>query len=522
MPGSFEFMAPSLGRTPAQPGVTGTSTNAASVLAPSAGASGIVGSTQSSSEDGVFGKNTATAPTPAGVVAGHGVFGLTTVPNAHGVFGANNNPSPQGAGVAGNNDHGTGVLGTTQSSSAAAIFGSNSATAATPAGSVGGHGMFGLTTVPNAHGVFGANNNPNPQGAGVAGENAHGTGVLGTTQSSSAAAIFGSNSATAPTPQGTVAGHGVFGLTMVPNAHGVFGANNNPSPQGAGVAGESAHGNGIIGTSQSNSDSGVFGRNDGGGNGVAGQSASGIGVLGFSNTGGGVVGTTSSERGDGIFGNNTATAATPQGTVAGYGVFGLTTVPNGAGVFGANNSSGGPDATGVAAVSQQGTGLFATGGQKAARFIGDVDCSGTHTCHDVQLTGADCAEEFDTPDGPPASPGTVLVCDAEGLLMPSGKPYDRTVAGVVSGGGDYQPGVVLDRQPSRGNRVPVALLGKVYCNVDADDHPIAVGDLLTTSARPGHAMKAGDSARAFGAVVGKALRPLASGQGQIPVLVALQ
>lgn len=35
-------------------------------------------------------------------------------------------------------------------------------------------------------------------------------------------------------------------------------------------------------------------------------------------------------------------------------------------------------------------------------------------------------------------------------------------------------------------------------------------------------MKASDSVKAFGAVIGKALRPLGAGQGLIPILVALQ
>jgi len=35
-------------------------------------------------------------------------------------------------------------------------------------------------------------------------------------------------------------------------------------------------------------------------------------------------------------------------------------------------------------------------------------------------------------------------------------------------------------------------------------------------------MKAADPQRAFGAVLGKALRPLVSGRGAIPVLVALE
>jgi hypothetical protein len=49
-----------------------------------------------------------------------------------------------------------------------------------------------------------------------------------------------------------------------------------------------------------------------------------------------------------------------------------------------------------------------------------------------------------------------------------------------------------------------------------------VGDLLTTSDRPGHAMKLTDPLRGFGAVIGKALKPMASGQGLLPILVALQ
>jgi len=65
-------------------------------------------------------------------------------------------------------------------------------------------------------------------------------------------------------------------------------------------------------------------------------------------------------------------------------------------------------------------------------------------------------------------------------------------------------------------------LGKAYCKIDARYAEIQVGDLLTSSPLIGHAMKATDSARAFGAVIGKALRPLENGQGLIPILIALQ
>jgi hypothetical protein len=70
-------------------------------------------------------------------------------------------------------------------------------------------------------------------------------------------------------------------------------------------------------------------------------------------------------------------------------------------------------------------------------------------------------------------------------------------------------------------RRPIALIGKVYCKVDASFGAIAAGDLLTTSPTPGHAMKSADSAKSFGTTLGKALRSWADGKGLIPVLVAL-
>ena len=84
------------------------------------------------------------------------------------------------------------------------------------------------------------------------------------------------------------------------------------------------------------------------------------------------------------------------------------------------------------------------------------------------------------------------------------------------------PGLLLDSKGSQDGRAPVALVGKVYCKVDASESPIEVGDLLTTSATPGHAMKAVDSTKAFGTVLGKAMAELKSGTGEIPILVCLQ
>src|SRR5262249_50240841 len=139
-----------------------------------------------------------------------------------------------------------------------------------------------------------------------------------------------------------------------------------------------------------------------------------------------------------------------------------------------------------------------TAGGLAGRFEGDVAVTG-----DVQLLGADLAEDFRVTDRT-AEPGTVMVLAGEDAIEMSSREYDRRAIGVVSGGGSYRPALRLDHLAETG-RQPLALVGKVFCKVDANYAPVAVGDLLTTSATPGHAMKASDAERAFGAVIGKAM-----------------
>ncbi len=158
--------------------------------------------------------------------------------------------------------------------------------------------------------------------------------------------------------------------------------------------------------------------------------------------------------------------------------------------------------------------MYNSRGQQSIHISGEAG--------DVILKNADAAEDFTVLNAADVTPGTVLVIDDHNRLRPSSSAYDRRVAGVVSGAASYKPGIVLDRQEDSENRLPVALAGKVYVNVDASFRPISVGDLLTTSSFPGYAMCAADPARAFGAVIGKALAPLAEGRGSVPILVSLQ
>jgi hypothetical protein len=174
------------------------------------------------------------------------------------------------------------------------------------------------------------------------------------------------------------------------------------------------------------------------------------------------------------------------------------------------------------------------GNQENSGNLRLVDVGGRETIHlqgdggnirvagDITLTGADCAEEFCVAGNTRIEPGTVVALNEDGCLRECRDAYDRSVAGVVSGAGEYKPAIRMGTFDSGPHRLPVALVGKVYCKADASFEPIKFGDLLTSSTTPGFAMKASDRTRAFGSVIGKALRSLEFGRGLIPVLVSLQ
>lgn len=317
---------------------------------------------------------------------------------------------------------------------------------------------------------------------------------------------------TAVIGENTAGGDGVYGHST--SGRGVVGRSETnygvagDSTKFPGVRGTSVEGRGIEGWSTSNDgvwgistqSTGVHGVSEGSGTGVVGESKTGKGVHGIS------------ESGDGVFGSGRVGVSGVSETF--HAVFGRSQDVNNAGVFGTNDKGG----FGVIGVSEQGIGISGRGGRLAGRFEGDVEVTG-----DIRLTNAaDCAEDFDITGLEKVEPGTVMVIDQEGILRQSEQAYDKRVAGVISGAGNYKPGLILDKQESSRNRMPIALIGKVYCKVDAQYGAIEVGDLITTSPTPGHGMRVDDPLKAFGTVIGKALRPLTDGQGLIPILIALQ
>ena len=151
-----------------------------------------------------------------------------------------------------------------------------------------------------------------------------------------------------------------------------------------------------------------------------------------------------------------------------------------------------------------------------------------HVVGDVTVTGNIAAKYQDVAEwvesSQQLSAGTVVVLDAtqSNQVVASTQAYDTRVAGVIS----ERPGLVLGE--SGINKVLVATTGRVKIKVDATLAPICVGDLLVTGNQAGVAMKSqpldlgGVPIHRPGTLIGKALEPLAKGQGQILALLSLQ
>jgi len=211
---------------------------------------------------------------------------------------------------------------------------------------------------------------------------------------------------------------------------------------------------------------------------------------------------------------------------AGPGVYGRS--QNGSGVLGESGYSGvGPiedplnslsenTGAGVLGYSTNGPGIFAWSTithslvvSGSAYISSDLFVGGTVT------ENADIAEYYVAVGN--LEPGDVVVLDPDtslGLRL-SDQPYDTRVAGIIS----TDPAIVL---PGAVDGVPLALVGRVPAKVDASFGAIQVGDLLTTSPTPGHAMLCVDRIQCIGAIIGKALEPLESGTDSIMILVTLQ
>jgi hypothetical protein len=151
-----------------------------------------------------------------------------------------------------------------------------------------------------------------------------------------------------------------------------------------------------------------------------------------------------------------------------------------------------------------------------------------HVAGDIVVDGNLAAKYQDIAEWVPVTTnvdaGMVMVLNPNRTneVMPSEGAYDPRVAGVVSD----KPGLILGEASAE--KAMVATTGRVKVRVDATRHPIKIGDLLVTSDKPGVAMASqpvdigGVQIHRPGTLIGKALEPLAAGEGEILVLLTLQ
>ncbi len=297
-------------------------------------------------------------------------------------------------------------------------------------------------------------------------------------------------------PQMTIETNGNVGIGAFPTTklHVL-----NSTPGFSAIYGESASGPGVYG--KSTSSRGVFG-----------ESTSFIGVWGKSTSNGGVLG--ESISGSGVYGQSAAASLTAagvygKGTASGsIGVIGESNLGNAVGVYGVSASAGGFG------------GYFRnTGGGKS------LIAEGTASIGVLEIiTGSDLAEKFEVEAA--AKPGLLVAIDPKhaGRLALARGAYNRRVAGIISGANNLSAGMVLPdlANAKTARALPVALSGRVWVYCDATKKAIHPGDLLTTSATPGYAMKVMNYARAQGAIIGKAMTGLKAGKGLVLVLVSLQ
>jgi len=111
-------------------------------------------------------------------------------------------------------------------------------------------------------------------------------------------------------------------------------------------------------------------------------------------------------------------------------------------------------------------------------------------------------------------PSDVVVIDRLGGIKLADSANSTSVVGVIS----TKPAHILMAELP--DSVAVALSGTVPCKVTAENGPIYPGDLLTSSSKPGYAMKA--SPAMVGTIIGKALGTLEEGEGEILIFVTRQ
>jgi hypothetical protein len=163
---------------------------------------------------------------------------------------------------------------------------------------------------------------------------------------------------------------------------------------------------------------------------------------------------------------------------------------------------------------------------RVERITGDVFAKGTFL-----PGGADIAERINVSE--PVEPGDVVELDP---TKPGHYRKARGASHLVAGVITTRPGFTLGNSPEEmepdtvnaaqkalrfgaADRPLLALMGRVPVKATTENGPIRQGDLLTVSSKPGYAMRCAEAKGCDGAIIGKAMEGLKSGEGMVLVLL---
>ncbi len=348
-------------------------------------------------------------------------------------------------------------------------------------GGIGGSTTFGTTTMLFAGGGGGGRLGGNSAVVGGGGGGG-GTGASGTTGTTAVGTGGG------PGPNVTSVSGGSGGNGSITATAGV------PAEYGGGGGG--GHTNV---PANSNGGTSVYGGGGGGVGGGATITPATVNATAGGNTntfvlaggGGGAAGSSGAAPTAGTAG--AAGTSTKSGTGGGGG--GGTVTANTAGAAGGAGGAvgGGGGGGGVGSNTQVG-GAGGVGGRGELRIWS------------IRGSGADLAELYGTHDAS-IEPGDVVCLDSSmraGVKKCANK-YDSGAMGIIT----TNPGLVIgDVEDPDAKAAPVVLAGRTPVKVSTENGPIATGDLLTPSSKPGVAMKATKA----GQIIGQAMGPF-SGDG---------
>lgn len=164
-------------------------------------------------------------------------------------------------------------------------------------------------------------------------------------------------------------------------------------------------------------------------------------------------------------------------------------------------------------------GYLALGGNTKIRGNGRTSVFDGRVEVDVlRINGADIIEKAHSKQDLHAGEVVILDNIDENHVQRSYQAYQKTAIGVVSGAGGIKYAVELNQEGVLDGDIPVAIAGRVKVKVTGK---VEAGDLLTTSNVAGHAMRAKNRKKSFGAIIGKALSE-PDEEGLVLMLVGLQ